>query len=152
MLTAQDIMTREVISVGPEMEVEQLAALLWENKISGVPVVENGDTLIGVVTESDLIDQTKKIHIPTVLTILDSMIFLGDTDKVNQDLRKMTGTKVKDLYSDKPFTVTETTPVDEIATIMAEKRLHTLPVVRQGKLVGIIGKADIIRSIYQGKR
>lgn len=149
MLTAGEIMTRELITVTPEMGVEELAGLLWEKKIGGAPVVDAQGQLLGVVTESDLIDQNKKVHIPTVMSILDSMIFLESPAKLDQEIRKMTGTKVADIYSRKPVTVEETTSLEELASIMADRKVHTLPVTSGGRLVGVIGKGDIIRAMFR---
>ena len=149
MLTAKEIMTRKIITVELELDVSELATLFWTNRISGAPVVDESGKLLGIVTESDLIDQSKKVHIPTIITILDSMIFLENPAKLDKEIKKMTGTKVKDIYSAEVVTVTEDTEMAEIATIMADRSLHTLPVVRGEKLVGVIGKADIIRNIYK---
>lgn len=149
MLTAKQIMTRKVITVGLELEVSALATMFWENRIGGAPVVDDKGDLLGIVTESDLIDQSKKVHIPTVMTILDTMIFLENPAKLDKEIKKMTGTRVKDIYSSKVVSVEEDTPMSELATIMADRRLHTLPVVAGGKLVGVIGKADIIRNLYR---
>jgi len=142
-------MTKEIITVTPEMGVAELAELLWEKKIGGAPVVDGQGRLLGVVTESDLIDQSKKVHIPTVLSILDSLIFLENPAKLDQEIKKMTGTKVADIYSTKPVTVEETAPLEELASIMADRRVHTLPVTSQGRLVGVIGKSDLIRVIFR---
>lgn len=147
MLTAKDIMTKNVITVLPELAVDKLAGVLWQNKVSGVPVVDEDENLMGVVTESDLIDQTKKVHIPTVVTILDSMIFLEKPSKIDKEIKKMTGTTVKDICTLDPVTVEEGTTLDEIASIMADKHFHTLPVVKDGRVVGVVGKSDIIRTI-----
>jgi CBS-domain-containing membrane protein len=149
MLTAKQIMTAKIITVELEMEVSELATLFWENRIGGAPVVDESGKLLGIVTESDLIDQSKKVHIPTIMTILDSMIFLENPAKLDKEIKKMTGTKVKDIYSSKVVTVNEDTPMSELATIMADRRLHTLPVVDGEKIVGVIGKADIIRNLYK---
>ncbi len=154
MLKAKDIMTRELITVLPDMAVEDLAALLWQNRINGTPVVDADNNLVGVVTESDLIDQTKRFHIPTVVSILDSVIFLDKEDKIEMEVKKMTGKTVADICTNDPVTIEEQTQVDEIASIMAEKKVHTLPVLTKGKLVGLVGKADIIRTMsrrYDGK-
>jgi CBS domain-containing protein len=148
MLTAGEIMTKKIITVTPEMGVEELASLLWENKIGGAPVVDAQGQLLGVVTESDLIDQNKKVHIPTVLSILDSMIFLESPAKLDQEIKKMTGTKVEDIFSRNPVTVNEDTTLEELASIMADRKVHTLPVTSAGRLVGVIGKSDIIRAIF----
>jgi CBS-domain-containing membrane protein len=148
MLTAGEIMTRDVITVDPDMGVAELATLLWEKSISGAPVVDADGKLVGVVTETDLIDQSKKVHIPAVLNILDSMIMLENPTKLDRELKKMTGARVRDICTADPVTVAEQTPMDELASIMSERHLHTLPVMKDGRLVGVIGKADIIRAMF----
>ncbi len=147
MQKAQDIMTKNVITVTPETTVTDLARLLASHTIGGAPVVDGSSRLLGVVTESDLIDQTKKIHIPTVVAILDSLIFLERPDKMEKEIRKFAGSTVADIYTKNPVTVTEDTLLDEIATIMSEKNVHTLPVMRGETLVGVIGKGDIIKTL-----
>lgn len=147
MLVAREIMTTKIITVTPETAVSELAQILATSNIGGAPVVDEEGRLLGVVTESDLIDQTKKVHIPTVVAILDSLIFLERPDKMEKEIRKIAGTVVGDIYSKNPVTVEEETPLDEIATIMAKKHVHTLPVMRGEQLVGVIGKGDIIRTL-----
>jgi CBS domain-containing protein len=147
MLTAKDIMTQEVITVKPDLSVEKLAEILWKNKISGVPVLDDDDALVAVVTENDLIDQTKKIHIPSVITLLDSVIFLESAEKMEKQIKKITGATVGDICAEKLVSVSEETPLNEIATIMAGKRVHTLPVLSGDKLVGVVGKSDIIKTL-----
>jgi CBS domain-containing protein len=76
------------------------------------------------------------------------MIILENPNKLDRELKKMTGTTVKDICTSEPVTVTEETPMDELASIMSERHLHTLPVLKDGRLVGVIGKADIIRAMF----
>lgn len=147
MLTARDIMSREVITIQDQATVKELAQILSIHQISGVPVLDADGKIVGVVTESDLIFQTKKVHIPTVITILDAVFYLEKPDKMKDEMKKMVGAKVRDILTSTPITVTEETPLDEIATIMAEKNVHTLPVVNGEVLVGVIGKKDIIRTL-----
>jgi len=147
MLTAKDIMTTNVITVRKDTSVNELAEILWKNKISGAPVLDEDDNVVSVVTESDLIDQNKKIHIPTMISILDSVIFLESSKKTEKEIKKMAGNRVQDICAMELVAVMEDTGLDEIATIMAEKKVHTLPVMRADKLVGVIGKSDIIRSM-----
>ncbi len=147
MLKAKDIMTKDVISVTLATTVTELALLLASNNISGAPVLDSSGALLGVVTESDLIDQKKKIHIPTVVTILDSVFYLENPDKMEKEMKKIAGSTVGDIYSKDPRTVGEDTLIDEIATIMAEKNIHTLPVMQGDVLVGVIGKRDIIKTL-----
>lgn len=151
MKTAQDIMTTEVITVTESMTVKELARTLFENRISGVPVYNEEQKVIGVATESDLIDQNKKVHIPTVVTILDSFFFLESPEKLEKDIKKMAATTVGDICSKELVSVNRNTPLDEVATLMAERKVHTLPVMDGDQLVGVIGKSDIIRTIAQNE-
>lgn len=151
MLRAQDLMTENVIAVTKNTEVRELARILTENKISGVPVLDEDGKLAGVVTESDLIFQNKKVHIPTAIAILDAFFFLENPEKMEKEMKKMAGVTVGDIYASEVISVQKDTPLDEIATLMAEKNIHTLPVVDQGNLVGVIGKRDIIRTIAEGR-
>ncbi len=84
MLIAKEIMAKKVVSVKADLPVEKLAGILWSHRINGAPVVDDDGQLIGVVTESDLVDQTKKFHIPTAISILDSVIFLDRAKNVEK--------------------------------------------------------------------
>ncbi len=148
MKKAQDIMTTKVLTVTPETTVGELAHLLTDNTINGVPVIDEDNNLLGVVTENDLIFQKKKVHIPTFISILDSVIYLESPERMKKEMQKITGSTVAEIYTRKVKTVSAETPVDEIATLMAEKNIHTIPVVEKDKLVGIIGKKDIIKTIF----
>lgn len=149
MLTAKDIMNHNVITIDSNASVKELAKLLTSNTISGVPVMNDAKEMIAVVTESDLIDQSKKLHIPTVITILDSVFYLENPEKMETEMKKIAGTKVKDICSGSPKVVSPDTTLDEIATIMSEKNIHTLPVMDKNTLVGIIGKKDIIKTLIR---
>ncbi len=151
MLKAQDIMTTKVITVTEDTSVQELAKTLATNGISGVPILDDAENLVGIVTENDLIDQNKKVHIPTVMSILDSFVFLENPIRLEKDLQKMAGTKAGEICAREIISVTKTTPLDELATLMAEKKIHTLPVLDDQQLVGIIGKSDIIKAISQGR-
>ncbi|MCI5221755.1 MAG: CBS domain-containing protein [Candidatus Electrothrix sp. AR4] len=151
MLRAKDLMTENVIAVTKDTEVRELAQILSENKISGAPVLDGAGKLAGVVTESDLIFQNKKVHIPTAVAILDAFFFLENPDKMEKEMKKIAGVTVEDIFACEIITVQQDTPLDELATLMAEKNIHTLPVLDKEELVGVIGKSDIIRTIAEGK-
>jgi len=147
MKKARDIMTSNIISVTTETSIKELVNLFSKHNISGAPVIDETGNLIGVVTENDLIDQTKKLHIPTVITILDSIFYLENPIKMEKEMKKMAGTKVLDIYTPHPISVEPDSTIEEIATIMAEKNIHTLPVVENNRILGIIGKKDIINTL-----
>jgi CBS domain-containing protein len=147
MLTAKDIMTRDVVTVKPETSIEELASLLVKNEISGVPVVDDTGSLFGIVTENDLISRNKRLHIPTVVSFLDAAIYLESSRKFEEEVKRVAATKVGDICVRKVVTITEDTTVVDIATIMAEKKVHLLPVIEAGKVVGIVGKRDMVKAV-----
>jgi CBS domain-containing protein len=146
MLKAKDIMTREVITVKPDTTIEELARLLITHKISGTPVVDEGGTLRGIVTENDLISKNSRLHIPTILRLFDAYIPLG-TGKLESDIRRMAASSVEDICTKEVITVDDEASAEYIATLMTEKKIHLLPVLKEGRLAGVIGKKDLIRSI-----
>ncbi len=147
MLTAKDIMTTDVITVRPETSIEELSALLVQHRISGAPVVDQNGKLFGIVTEHDLISRNRRLHIPTVVSFLDAAIYLESSKKFEEDVRRLAATKVADICNRSVVTITESSTIQDIATIMDEKKVHLLPVVRGASLVGIIGKLDVVRAI-----
>lgn len=149
MLTAKDIMTKDVVTVKNDTSIEDLSALLVSNEISGVPVVDDAGALVGIVTENDLINRNKRLHIPTVISFLDAAIYLESSKKFAEDVKRLTATKVGDICAKKVVTITEDTTLIDIATIMSEKKVHLLPVVASGKIVGIVGKRDVVRAVAQ---
>jgi len=147
MLTAKDIMTRDAITVRTTTTIEELARILMEQKISGAPVVNDDGELIGIVTENDLISRDKRLHIPTVMRLFDAFIVLESQSKIEKEIKRMTAITVDDIYTKEVITVAEDTPVQDIATIMSEKKVHLIPVVEGKKILGIIGKIDLIKGI-----
>jgi CBS-domain-containing membrane protein len=147
MLTARDIMTREVVTIRPEASVEELAKLLEERLIGGVPVLDQNGRLVGVVTQSDLVQRSRNLELPPALNILDLHLFLEMPSHFKKRLERLLGDQVKDVMTGDPITVAPDTPVNEIASLMTAKGVHTLPVLEEGKLVGIVGKLDLIRGL-----
>ena len=147
MTKVADVMTREVITVTPETSLRDLAEILSQKNFNGVPVVDDEGDVIGVASESDLVERNKPLHIPTVFVILDSIIPLENPWRMQKEFKRLTSTKVEDIYSKPAVCVEPDTDISEVARIMSEKSIHTLPVIDRGKLVGVIGKGDVIRSL-----
>jgi CBS domain-containing protein len=148
MTYACDIMTSNVITVKKDTPLTELAKILYEHHFNGVPVVDDDGALIGIICESDLIRRDRKLHIPTVIAIFDWVLYLeGPKKTLEKEIRRISATKVEDLYTREVLTVSEKTPVEEIATIMSKKRVYTIPVMDGARLVGVIGKADLIRAL-----
>lgn len=147
MLKAQDIMTRTVHTVSTETDVEELARLFVETGVSAMPVVDSEGRLQGIVTETDLIEQDKPLHIPTVVSIFDWVLYL-ESEKVFRDqVEKMTARKVGEICSRDVVTCTPETPVSEIAALMVDHKAHLIPVIERERVAGVVARLDIIRAM-----
>ena len=146
-MKAKDIMTKDVLTVSLDTPVKKVAELLADYEISGAPVLDEHERVIGIVTESDLIEQKKNLHLPTVVTLFEGVLFLERPQKLKREIEKMLGATVKDIYSKKVITINENTTLEDIATIMSEKKVHLLPVLRGDDLVGVVGKVDVVRAL-----
>lgn len=146
MLKAKDIMTKDIITVKPATTIEDLARILIKHQISGTPVVDEDGNLIGIVTENDLISKNKKLHIPTILRLFDAFIPLG-TSRLEEEIKRMAAFTVGEICTRNVVTCDEDMSIEDVATMMTEKKIHLLPVLKEKRLVGIIGKKDLIKGI-----
>ena len=147
MLTAQDVMTREVCTVHEETDLKELAALFVEHNYKTLPVVDGAGRLVGVVSQTDLIEQDKPLHIPTVISLFDWVIYLESPKAFSDEVRKVSARKVGEICAREVITCAPATPIDEIASLMVEHKVHLLPVVDGELLVGVVARLDIIRSM-----
>jgi len=147
MLYARDIMTAEVLTVSPETSISELSKTLENRQIGGLPVVDKGGRLVGVITQSDLVDRARDLELPPAINILDLHIYLQIPSHLFHRVEKMLGTTVGDCMSPNPVTVAPDTPVSQIAGLMAKQKVHTIPVLEAGKIVGVIGKMDLVRAL-----
>jgi CBS domain-containing protein len=151
MLKAKDIMSRQLITVTPQTDVVEAAGLLLEKGINGVPVVE-GERLVGILCQSDLVAQQKAIPLPSVFTLLDGFVPLGSASKLEKAVQRMAATKVSEAMTPNPVSAHPETTLEELATLMVDRKYHTIPVVDQGKLVGVVGKEDILRTLLPARK
>ena len=149
MLYARDIMTTEVLTVSPETSISDLSKTLENRKIGGLPVVDKDGRLVGVITQSDLVERARDLELPPAINILDLHIYLQIPSHLLQRVEKMLGTTVGDCMTRDPVTVAPDTPVSQIAALMAKQKVHTIPVLKEGKIVGVIGKMDLVRAMAQ---
>ena len=152
MIKAKDIMTKDVITVQPETEIVQAAKLLLEHHINGLPVVDKEGRMKGIICQSDLVVQQRKIPLPSFFIMLDSFIPLTSSKTIKKELQKMSAITVKDAMTPDPITVGPETGLEDIATLMVKHKIHTLPVLDQGRIVGVIGKEDILRTLMSDEK
>jgi len=142
----KDIMTRNVITVDPKMDVHALAELFVHKNISGAPVVDKKGKLLGIVREEGVIFQDKRLHLPTVINLFGGFLALG-AKQYNEEIRKITASRVADIMEKDMVTVSPGAAIEDVATLMIEKETYYLPVVDKGRLAGVVTKKDILRSI-----
>jgi CBS domain-containing protein len=147
MLKVKDIMTKEVKTVSPETEITKAAKLLLSERINGIPVIDKTGRLVGILCQSDLIAQQKSIPIPSLFTLLDGYIPLTLLNRLEREVEKIVAIKVEDAMTPDPITVKPDTDIEKVAGLMVEKNYHTLPVIDGGRLVGIVGKEDVLRTL-----
>ena len=143
-MRAIDVMTSEVISVDENATVTAVARLLAERGISAVPVVDKANQVIGMVSEGDLLHRAETGTERRRSWWLDMM---ASTNKLAGDYIKSHSRKVKDVMTRKVLSVTEATPVADIALLLETNRIKRVPVVRDGKLVGILSRANLVRAL-----
>jgi predicted transcriptional regulator len=142
----KDIMTKEVITVSPGMGVHELAELFVQKDISGAPVIDSEGKLLGIVSEEGVIFQDKKVHLPTFLNLSLGFLTLG-TKRLEEEIKKIAASTVADIMEKEMITVSPQDSIEDVATIMIEKEAYYCPVVEAEKLVGVVTKKDIVRSI-----
>lgn len=147
-MRARDVMQRDVQTVSPEATVREVAEKLAQAAYTGLPVVDEQGKLVGIVTEADLLMQLKPLELPKMFPFLGGVVYLESPRRFEEQLRKATATLVRDVMTKDVVTVTEDTPLQELASIMVEKRINRLPVVDNGRLVGIVTRDDIIRAVH----
>ena len=147
MLKVKDIMSKDVISVTPETEITKAAKILLEKRINGMPVIDPFGRLVGIICQSDLVAQQKGIPVPSVFTFLESFIPLTSRKRLDKEMEKIAALTVKEAMTLEPVTVSPETEIEDVARLMVDKKYHTLPVVEEGRVVGVVGKEDVLKTL-----
>jgi CBS domain-containing protein len=149
-LLAKDLMTKNVIKVKADMTIRELSDILLKNKISGVPVVDDEDKLVGIVTEADIIKENIRVQLPFYFDPLMVTGYMIDFEKYYPNLTDYLNTKVEDIMNRRVKFASPETPLNEIADIMVYNKVNRVPIVDENKkIVGIITRADIIKTMIK---
>ena len=147
--TAKDIMTTDVIVAKTDDSIANVATLLIKEKIGGLPVVDENNKVVGIISETDIMQKETDIESPRVLNFFQGLIFLDDIKKLEDDMKKVAAYKVEDLMSKDIITVNENDSFDFVANVMIKKSINRVPVVdKENFLKGIICRYDIIKAMY----
>jgi CBS domain-containing protein len=144
-----DIMTKEVVSVQPNTRVDEIARLMSQYHISGLPVVDADDYVVGVVTELDMIARNTHFKLPSFIFIFDNMIPLEMPGHYRERLEKVLGTTAHEIMSEPAVTISPNATIEELAELMVDRRVNPIPVVDNERLVGIVSRSDIVRRMAE---
>jgi CBS domain-containing protein len=142
-------MQTEFLVLGPDDPVEEAMRALVDHDVEAAPVALADGTLIGVLSNTDLIVQESQLHFPTLLSFLGASIEIGHK-RFADDLAKALGSKVSEVMTADPISCDETDSIEDVATLMHDKDVGHLPVVRAGRVVGMVSRNDVIRAILSG--
>jgi CBS domain-containing protein len=142
-----DIMVTDIVTARPDMSVKELAELLRERGVGGAPVVDDDGSVVGMVTDGDLMALDADLHFPHYIQFLDSVIYLERASKFEERLKKAVAATVRDIMTDEVLTVGPDDPVRKAATLMSDHKIDRVPVEKDGKLVGIVGRHDVLKVL-----
>ena len=145
-MKARDVMTWGVISVEADASVERAARLMLQNKVSGLPVVNSQGTMVGMVTEADFLRRSEIRRRPRWLE------FLIGPGRLATEYVHAAGRKVSEIMTPDPYTVTPETSLEQIVDVMERRRIKRLPVVEDGKLIGIVSRANLMHALASTAR
>ncbi len=145
-------MTKDVIAVTEDETLKNVFKLMDKHGILGVPVVGKEDEVVGMITESDLIEHFTTFNVPKGISILGSIVYMNDMEKWNENLKEHCAEKVEDMMSTGVVTIMEDDDLQTAIDQMAEKGFSRLPVVNEkGELTGIITRTDLVHQLAKAK-
>jgi CBS domain-containing protein len=144
------VMTTDVLAFRPEDTVQAAAEAMSARSIGGAPVVDGDGAVVGMLNDDDLIVSDTRLHVPTVISVLGAYLELpSSASRFDKEVRKAVGATVGDVMTENPRTCGEDDTLEQVATVLHEHHLSRLPVIRDGKLVGIVSRGDIVKAIVQ---
>ncbi|MFA6686077.1 MAG: CBS domain-containing protein [Desulfuromonas sp.] len=152
MANARDIMTTEVVSVEPQTSLQDFSAILEKSGYSVLPVINPDNTLYGIISATDLVESDRPLHIPTVISIFDWVLYLESEKNFSEQVKKICAQTVGEICTREVITCAPETSDSEVAELMVKHKVHLIPVVEQDKLIGVVGRLDIIRNMGRLKR
>jgi CBS domain-containing protein len=144
-----EIMDSHPVTVAPDASVEEVVAAMQKHELPGLPVVDADGQLVGIVTEADMVlpDDQGDLHIPHYVNLFGGTVFLESLDRFEERLRKAFASTAEDMMTRDPDTVGPDTSVREAALLIHESGHNRLPVVEDGRLVGVVTRLDVLGAL-----
>ncbi|WP_448534182.1 CBS domain-containing protein [Parathermosynechococcus lividus] len=145
----RDYMTPNPYTIRADAPITEAVKLMEEKQVRGLPVLNSNGTLVGLVSEADLIVREAPLEPPLYITFLGSVIYFESPESFHQHLKKTLGQQVQDVMTPNPHTVSVDAPISEAARLMVTHHISRLPVLdHDGQLVGIISRHDLLRALH----
>ena len=148
-MKVKNIMTREVIFVKPEMKIKEVADLLSRHNLTGLPVINDNNKVVGIVSESDFMTKNDHLHLPSCIETLQAFSsHQHSNEKLEEEIRKLSEIKVSEIMTKNVVIISPDASMKDLANLFVEKRVNPIPVINEeGRLVGIISRSDMIKVI-----
>ena len=146
-VTVADVMRTDVPTLRPEDSIASVARIMIDNRLSGLPVVDNGQIVV-IITEIDLIAREADVTVPTVVPWLDALLVADAGRDFDDEMRQVLAVTAGELMSSPVINIRSTATLSQVATLMVERRISTIPVIDvQHALIGVVTRADLVRII-----
>ncbi len=146
-LSVRDVMRRQVPVAGPETTIAELAKLMIDHRVPGVPIVDGGE-LVGIVTEGDLIQREARVDTPAVATFFDAVLVADAGLPFGEEIRHVLATKASGLMTSPVISIRDFATLSELATLMMQERINPIPVVDEARqIVGLATRTGLVEMI-----
>jgi CBS domain-containing protein len=146
--TVRDVMTRDVATLRPDQPIAEAADALAAGRYGAMPVVDASGVLVGLLRDEDLIASEARVHVPTYLMLLGTSVPVpGTMRRFEHELQKLAGSTVGEVMDPHPQTIVSDATLEDVATLMHESDVTHVPVVDDGRVVGLVARSDIVRFI-----
>ena len=150
-MPVREVMTADVVTFNPADNVQEAMQQLVDRGVDAGPVVDDAGAVVGMLSTGDLIVEEARVHFPTVVNFLGvNVTWPFEHKDLDDTMAKALGASVGEVMSAEPVTIEAAASVEDAATLMHDHDLSRLPVVSDGRLVGLIARGDIVRAIVQG--
>ena len=148
-LTVRDVMETDVPAVYPSDSVERVLEVLREHELPGVPVINEGERCVGIITEEDLIlsGENEDLHLPHYFQLFGGFVFVERFSHFEDRLRKAVAATAEDLMTHEPVTIEPGATVEKAARVIAQRKHNRLPVIEHGRLVGVVTRLDVLEAL-----
>lgn len=147
--TASDIMEKNVVTASPDTSVFRLVHLFVKNKVSAIPIVDDDEQLIGIITDADLLYKKIKPHVPHYVNLLGASIYYNGISEYDKGFKKLMACTAKEMMTKNVIIAAPDADVEQIAGVMVAEHLKVIPIVEGRRVVGIVTRNNILDELYK---